>query len=225
VQLDSRILEKTSKPNRISLGAIILAGGKSSRMKSNKVFLKINGEPLLMHVVRETSKISDHIIVAIGKDDKEEDYAYILPKSVKIVHDKTETKAALHGMLTGLEAIETDYAIILAVDTPFINANVIKQLQFEAQGLDIAIPTWANGNIEPLYAVYNVATTLWVLKKAVNEGEIRIKEVINKLKNINYVPIEKFKDSGANLNCFFNINTPEDLKRAKQVLNRKYSTN
>jgi molybdopterin-guanine dinucleotide biosynthesis protein A len=102
---------------------------------------------------------------------------------------------------------------------------VIKQLQFEAQGLDIAIPTWANGNIEPLYAVYNVATTLWVLKKAVNEGEIRIKEVINKLKNINYVPIEKFKDSGANLNCFFNINTPEDLKRAKQVLNRKYSTN
>jgi len=194
-------------------------------MKSNKVFLKINGEPLLMHVVRETSKISDHIIVAIGKDDKEEDYAYILPKSVKIVHDKTETKAALHGMLTGLEAIETDYAIILAVDTPFINANVIKQLQFEAQGLDIAIPTWANGNIEPLYAVYNVATTLWVLKKAVNEGEIRIKEVINKLKNINYVPIEKFKDSGANLNCFFNINTPEDLKRAKQVLNRKYSTN
>ncbi len=223
--MDSRILEKTSKPNRISLGAIILAGGKSSRMKSNKVFLKINGEPLLMHVVRETSKISDHIIVAIGKDDKEEDYAYILPKSVKIVHDKTETKAALHGMLTGLEAIETDYAIILAVDTPFINANVIKQLQFEAQGLDIAIPTWANGNIEPLYAVYNVATTLWVLKKAVNEGEIRIKEVINKLKNINYVPIEKFKDSGANLNCFFNINTPEDLKRAKQVLNRKYSTN
>ncbi len=198
--MDSRILEKTSKPNRISLGAIILAGGKSSRMKSNKVFLKINGEPLLMHVVRETSKISDHIIVAIGKDDKEEDYAYILPKSVKIVHDKTETKAALHGMLTGLEAIETDYAIILAVDTPFINANVIKQLQFEAQGLDIAIPTWANGNIEPLYAVYNVATTLWVLKKAVNEGEIRIKEVINKLKNINYVPIEKFKDSGANLN-------------------------
>jgi molybdopterin-guanine dinucleotide biosynthesis protein A len=194
-------------------------------MKSNKVFLKINGEPLLMHVVRETSKISDHIIVAIGKDDKEEDYAYILPKSVKIVHDKTETKAALHGMLTGLEAIETDYAIILAVDTPFINANVIKQLQFEAQGLDIAIPTWPNGNIEPLYAVYNVATTLWVLKKAVNEGEIRIKEVINKLKNINYVPIEKFKDSGANLNCFFNINTPEDLKRAKQVLNRKYSTN
>ncbi len=223
--MDSRILEKTSKLNRISLGAIILAGGKSSRMKSNKVFLKINGEPLLMHVVRETSKISDHIIVAIGKDDKEEDYAYILPKSVKIVHDKTETKAALHGMLTGLEAIETDYAIILAVDTPFINANVIKQLQFEAQGLDIAIPTWPNGNIEPLYAVYNVATTLWVLKKAVNEGEIRIKEVINKLKNINYVPIEKFKDSGANLNCFFNINTPEDLKRAKQVLNRKYSTN
>ena len=223
--MNSRILEKTSEPNKISLGVIILAGGKSSRMKSNKVFLKINGEPLLMHVVRETSKISDHIIVAIGKDDKEEDYAYILPKSVKIVHDKTETKAALHGMLTGLEAIETDYAIILAVDTPFINANVIKQLQFEAQGLDIAIPTWANGNIEPLYAVYNVATTLWVLKKAVNEGEIRIKEVINKLKNINYVPIEKFKDSGANLNCFFNINTPEDLKRAKQVLNRKYSTN
>ena len=222
--MKSRILEKTSEPNKISLGVIILAGGKSSRMKSNKVFLKINGEPLLMHVVRETSKISDHIIVAIGKYDKEEDYASILPRFVKIIHDKTETKAASYGMLTGLEAIESDYAIILAVDTPFININVIKQLHLEVQGFDTAIPIWSNGNIEPLFAVYNVATTHVAVRNAVKEGEVRIKDVINKLSHINYVPIERFTDSATKFNCFFNINTPEDFKNAKQALRRKHST-
>jgi len=224
VQLDSRLREKSSRYNKSSLGAIILAGGKSSRMKSNKVFLEINGEPLLMHVVRETSRISNNIILAIGKHDQEEDYTSILPKTVKIIHDKTEKKAALYGMLTGLEAIESEYAIILAADTPFININVIKLLQLEVQGFDIAIPTWPNGNIEPLYAVYNIAATLWAFKKAVKEGEVRIKEVINKLKHINYVPVEKFTDLGANLNCFFNINTPEDFKNAEQVLSRKRLT-
>tara|TARA_Y100000031_G_scaffold19_1_gene23 strand:- start:739 stop:1314 length:576 start_codon:yes stop_codon:yes gene_type:complete len=191
-------------------------------MQSNKVFLKIKGEPLVKHVVRVTSRISNHIILAIGKHDKEENYASILPKSVKIIHDKTEKKAALYGMITGLETIETDYAVILAVDTPFININVIKQLQIEAQGFDVAIPVWPNGNIEPLYAVYNVATTIWAFKKAVEEGENRIKDVINKLKHINYVSVENFKDLDANLNCFFNINTPKDFKIAEQILNRKH---
>ena len=191
-------------------------------MQSNKVFLKIKGEPLVKHVVRVTSRISNHIILAIGKHDKEENYASILPKSVKIIHDKTEKKAALYGMITGLETIETDYAVILAVDTPFININVIKQLQIEAQGFDVAIPVWPNGNIEPLYAVYNVATTIWAFKKAVEEGENRIKDVINKLKHINYVSVENFKDLDANLNCFFNINTPKDFKTAEQILSRKH---
>ena len=222
MKLDSRLIEKPYRHNKGNLGAIILAGGKSSRMQSNKVFLKIKGEPLVKHVVRVTSRISNHIILAIGKHDKEENYASILPKSVKIIHDKTEKKAALYGMITGLETIETDYAVILAVDTPFININVIKQLQIEAQGFDVAIPVWPNGNIEPLYAVYNVATTIWAFKKAVEEGENRIKDVINKLKHINYVSVENFKDLDANLNCFFNINTPKDFKIAEQILNRKH---
>jgi molybdopterin-guanine dinucleotide biosynthesis protein A len=222
MKLDSMLIEKPSGHNKGNLGVIILAGGKSSRMQSNKVFLKIKGEPLVKHVVRVTSRISNHIILAIGKHDKEENYASILPKSVKIIHDKTEKKAALYGMITGLETIETDYAVILAVDTPFININVIKQLQIEAQGFDVAIPVWPNGNIEPLYAVYNVATTIWAFKKAVEEGENRIKDVINKLKHINYVSVENFKDLDANLNCFFNINTPKDFKIAEQILNRKH---
>jgi len=222
MKLDSMLIEKPSGHNKGNLGVIILAGGKSSRMQSNKVFLKIKGEPLVKHVVRVTSRISNHIILAIGKHDREENYASILPKSVKITRDKTEKKAALYGMITGLETIETDYAVILAVDTPFININVIKQLQIEAQGFDVAIPVWPNGNIEPLYAVYNVATTIWAFKKAVEEGENRIKDVINKLKHINYVSVENFKDLDANLNCFFNINTPKDFKIAEQILNRKH---
>ncbi len=221
MQMDSELNNNQDRNNQNSLGIIILAGGKSSRMKSNKVFLNILGEPLIKRVVNEASKVSNKIIVSIGRNDNENDFTSILPKWVKLAYDKADIKSPLNGMLAGIEIIKTDYVLILAVDIPFVNADVIKRLQIEANGFDLAIPLWPNGNIEPLYAVYNVPISINVFRESLKKDEVRIKDVIQKFFNINYVPVEKFKDKDANLNCFININTPKDLRYTKKIAELK----
>ena len=57
--MESESNNNQDESNLNTLGIIILAGGKSSRMKSNKVFLNILGEPLIKRIVNEASKVSN----------------------------------------------------------------------------------------------------------------------------------------------------------------------
>lgn len=200
------------------LGVVILAGGRSSRMGRNKVFLEIGGEPLIRRVVRVASEVSREIVVTIGIRDRVEDFTSILPKWVSVARDTNEDKAALFGVLTGLEYIKVDYAAVLAADLPFVSSEVVKRLHREAEGFDLAIPSWSDGNIEPLYAVYKVSSALQVFEEVVKAGEVRMRDVINRLKRVNYVSVEKFRDVDPLLRCFLNINTPEDLRKVEDML-------
>jgi molybdopterin-guanine dinucleotide biosynthesis protein A len=202
------------------LGVIILAGGTSSRLKSNKVFTTIRGEPLIIRVVRASSEVSQNIVVAIGKKDKEEDFK-ILPSGIRVARDTRNKKAALYGALTGFRATPTEYAVVLAADLPFVNTEVIRILHHEAKGLNLAIPRWPNGNIEPLYAVYRVSAARGSFDSAVEEGAVRIKDAINRMGNVNYVPVKRFQTADPSLRCFVNVNTEADLEEAESILRKQ----
>jgi len=200
-------------------GVIILAGGKSSRMGLNKSFLKIGSESLIERIVEFASKVSNNIVITIGKNDKTSDYSSILPRWVRVEKDSNQNKAAIHGVLTGLETINAKYAAVIAVDLPFANAKVIEILKESAVGYDLAIPYWPNGNIEPLFAVYHVSSALKAFRGAVNDNKIRLKDAIERLEKVNYVNVDKFREIDANLYCFININTPNDISSVKEIFN------
>ncbi len=214
------LIKKRKEKTENSLGIVVLAGGKSSRMENNKSFLRIRGKPLIKHVVDVASEISKHIVITIGIGEKEEEYNSILPKLVRIVKDTSDYKAPIFGILSGLNLIGTEYAAVIASDLPFINSKVIRQLYLEAEGFDLAIPYWPNGNYEPLYAVYYVTKALNVFKEIVKAGRYRLLDGINNLKRVNKIPVDDLRDSDPSLQCFININTPEDLCLAEFVMNQ-----
>ncbi|MFQ6135241.1 MAG: molybdenum cofactor guanylyltransferase, partial [Nitrososphaerales archaeon] len=80
------------------------------------------------------------------------------------------------------------------------------------------IPSWPNGDIEPLYAVYNVSVARRVFRDAVKAGAVRLRDAIDRLERVNYVSVEKFRYADPSLHCFFNINTPEDLGVVEAIL-------
>ena len=200
-------------------GVIILAGGNSSRMGLNKSFLKIGNESLIERVVESASKVSNNIVITIGKNDKTSDYSSILPRWVRVEKDSNENKAAIYGVLTGLEVIKAKYVAVLAVDLPFANAKVIEILKKSALEYDLAIPCWPNGNIEPLFAVYHVPSALKAFRGAVNDNKIKLKDAIERLEKVSYVNVEKFREVDPNLCCFININTPNDISSIKEIFN------
>lgn len=201
-------------------GAIILAGGKSTRLGVNKAFIKIAGKPLLRHVVDKASKVASEIVVVISKDGRPEKFEKILPRSIKVLTDKQENGSPIIGMMTGMESLTSEYTATLSGDTPLINENVLEYLFCKVNQADAAVPSWSSGWIEPLQAVYRVRSMLPAITATLKAGESRPFNAIKKLNNVIYVPVKEIMKIDRELLTFTNINTPKDLSMVRRLVSK-----
>jgi molybdopterin-guanine dinucleotide biosynthesis protein A len=199
-------------------GALILTGGKSNRMKENKAFMTLGGKPLILHVIDKVAGLTCEIIVVSGKNDDLKRYTNILPSTVTLLKDSIEDKGPLAGMLTGMKSMRSKYALVLPCDTPFIESKVIAHLMKLTQKSDVVIPRWPNGNIEPLFAFYNISSTLPIIQNALCKGELFVLYMVKQIDKLVYVDVDEIKKLDTKLTTFFNINSREDLKAAEILL-------
>jgi molybdopterin-guanine dinucleotide biosynthesis protein A len=203
--------------------AIILAGGESSRFGSNKALQLLAGKPLICHVAERLSQIADEILVVIGYSEPRAGYEAVLPSSVTIMNDSQEGKTPLIGVATGLQATKSEYALICACDVPFVKEEVLELLFQRASGVDAAIPKWNKGHIEPLEAVYRVASTLKAAQETPALTGLPLRVMIGKLAQVVYVSVEdEVGKLDSDLRTFFNVNTREDMDRAEELCTRDY---
>jgi molybdopterin-guanine dinucleotide biosynthesis protein A len=200
-------------------GVVILAGGRSKRMKQNKAFMILRDKPLLLHITEKILGLAQEIIVVIGKNDDEKKFSEILPPSIVIISDSVQNKGPLAGIYTGLQNLRSEYAVVLPCDTPFIKVDVFKYLFKRVGRADAAIPRWQNMNLEPLHAVYKVSSTIQAAKSALKKGELFIIDMINHLHRVVYVDIDEIRKIDRGLKTFFNINNQDDLTTAIEILN------
>ena len=199
-------------------GTIILAGGKSKRMKKNKVLMKLGDKPLLSHIVEKVLGLTRETIVVVGKNDDLKNYSSLLPLTVTLLKDDVEGIGPLAGILIGMRSMRSKYALVLPCDSPFVNREVLKYLLNNTQGADAIIPQWPNGQIEPLHAVYKVSSAIPALETTLRKGELFIIDMIKRLDEVLYVSTEKLRELDKELITFFNINFLEDFKTAEKLL-------
>jgi molybdopterin-guanine dinucleotide biosynthesis protein A len=195
-------------------GGLVLAGGMSTRFGSNKALAKLEGKPLIAHVVDLALHVADEVVVAIGRESSTVVYRKLLPKSVTVVKDRLRAKSPLVGILTGLQVMKSGYSLVLSCDTPFVKDDVLKLLFKRAAHSDAAIPKWANGDIEPLQSVYKVKSVIPAARLALHRQEFRVVDMIKRLNRVTYVPVRDIKRMDSDLMTFFNVNTQSDLRRA-----------
>ena len=195
-------------------GGLVLAGGKSTRFGSNKALVKLEGKPLIAHVVDIALHVADEVVVAIGRESNILVYRKLFPKSVTVIKDRLRTKSPLVGILTGLQVMKSGYSMVLSCDTPFVKDDVLKLLFKRAVHSEAAIPKWANGDIEPLQSVYKVKSVIPATRLALHRQEFRIVDMIKRLNRVTYVPVRDIKRMDSGLITFFNVNTQSDLRRA-----------
>lgn len=198
--------------------AIILAGGFSKRFGRDKGLIELAGKPLILHVLNKLSSVATEIAVVVSSDIQREKFERFLSRSASVIVDEQKTQSPLVGAWTGFNHVRGEYSLLLPCDTPFFSGQVAQLLLDLCVKKSAVIPRWPNGYVEPLQAAYHTESALKATKTALKEGKLDLRSMITHLSEVRYLSTTVLRQLDSKLMTFFNINTPEDLRKAESVL-------
>jgi molybdopterin-guanine dinucleotide biosynthesis protein A len=184
---------------------IILAGGRNSRMGTNKAFLEIDGSRLIDKAINIYREIFSEIIIVTN-----DPLSYIEFTDAEIVTDIYKGKGPLGGIYTGLFYANNSYAFVAACDMPFLNEDFIIYLTEQADKFDIVVPQLSEG-FQPLHAIYS-RNCLSHIKKLLITDKLKITGFYKEVRLLS-IPEEKIKPFNQDGRLFLNVNTPEDIEK------------
>lgn len=192
-------------------GAIILSGGKSSRMGLNKAFLPLSEKTCIERILLELKKsnmISEYILVT----NQIEDYHSLKMKTVSDVFPGMGPIAGLHA---GLLSAKEDVNIVVACDMPFISIRLV-DFMFNQLGNHEAVVPIIHGNMHPLFAVYT-KRLIDRMESALRTGNLKIRQFLRDA-DVHFVTEKDFSFATEEEieKIFFNMNRPEEYKVAQR---------
>ena len=202
--------------------AIILAGGFSKRLGQEKGLVNLAGKPIIFHVLDSIFTVVDEIIVVVSSNVQSETFVPLLGQRASVVIDRYKSRSPLIGALTGFENVGGEYSLLLPCDTPFISSKIASILLDLCVKRHAVIPRWPNGFIESLQAVYHTKSALNAAKKTLEQNKFDLQSMIACLREVQYISTEVLQQIDPKLLTFYNINTPEDLEKAKIILKLKW---
>ena len=186
----------------------ILAGGKSSRMGADKANLKFGGETFLTHAARTLAPVCEGRIKIILNTNQ------AAPENYECIYDIFPERGALGGIHAALNDCRSDWAIILAVDLPYVLSEAIerlKQFALESNEFSAVVPVQNDGRLQPLCAVYRAADCLPKLEDLLSRTtSASVKDFLE------LVPTSRVEQDRLTTKAveelFFNVNLPADFQ-------------
>lgn len=186
--------------NKSDISGFILAGGKSRRMGTDKAFLLVREEPLLKRMISLVEPFCNEITIS-GQNS---DYKSF---NVNMIPDVFSGCGPISGLYSSLKHSSFDWNLIVSVDVPFVNEELIRFLISNAVECECVIPEHHAG-IEPLVGMYN-KNILPVIERMIKIGDYKLMNLLSKL-NTRYVDCNNLIRKNPRL--FFNVNRPQDYK-------------
>ena len=138
--------------NKVPMTALILAGGKSSRMGRDKALLQFGEETILEGLVRLTTSIFNETFI-IASQSKH--YQKLNLRGAVILNDLWENKGPLVGLYTGLSYSTHQVSCVLTCDMPLVDASLLRELvAFWQDDYDAVCPEDSEGRLQPFPGIY-----------------------------------------------------------------------
>jgi len=173
------------------LQGFILAGGQSRRMGTDKSRLKIENETFTERIYKTLLELTDTITVVRAEQD-------IYPNW-----------GALGGLHAALSACESEWALVVACDLPFVTAELFKHLASLRTDHDAVVPLQSDGRPQPLAAFYRTQPCRARATELIETGHRRPLDLLE-LVNTRWVPFTELTNLDQAEKFFVNINTPDD---------------
>ncbi|PCJ23670.1 MAG: molybdenum cofactor guanylyltransferase [Flavobacteriales bacterium] len=177
--------------------AIILAGGKSTRMNEDKGLVLLNGKAMIQYVIDAVHPLVEDVII-IANDEV---YNYL---GFKVYKDIIKGKGPLAGIQTGLHYSKNDENIILSCDIPYVTSELITYLIDKSKNHEITIPEKENRSHQ-LIGIFSKSCEE-SFSVSLEKDQLKLLNAFKNL-NLNIVDANHFDKK-----IFTNINSPSDLE-------------
>ena len=190
---------------------VILAGGRNSRFSGrNKAFIRIGGKRIIDRTYGLFKELFEEIILVTN------DPLQYVEWNLNIVTDIFPLQSALTGIHAGLFFTTNPYAFFAACDTPFLKRELIETILDKIEpGIDIIIPETSEG-LEPLCAVYS-KQCLKPAEQHLVQKKLKIRQFFRKVR-VKKLSEKVLREKDLDLLSFFNINTPDELSMAEEII-------
>ncbi len=178
-----------------NITGIILSGGKSTRMGSNKAMLSFNGKKMIEYGISAMKEVCRTVIIGANTQAYN---AFNIP----VVPDNYQNMGPLAGLEACLRHSQTRKNLITPCDTPFLNVEFLKTIISNIENYDAVVPILKDGKIEPLTGYYS-KDILPIIVSQIENGDYKIQNLLKAI-NTKYIVVE-------NVSVLKNINTPNDL--------------
>lgn len=186
--------------------AIILAGGDSQRMGSDKANLLLGGQTLLQRVIGTMQQLFPHAIVSVRQPRPEID----LPQ----VCDDRLYAGPLAGLAAGLGQVTTPWAFVVACDMPYLEPAMVELLADYRADYQAVVPV-VQGHPQPLAAFYSAGCRDTLGAHLAGGGKNSLRAVLEQLR-VRYVDEAELLKADPALRSFFDLDTPQDVTAARE---------
>jgi molybdopterin-guanine dinucleotide biosynthesis protein A len=193
----------------VRVTGVIQAGGRSARMGGEpKALLELGGKRIVERVVDALGAVVDDLLVVTNTPER---YAFL---HLPMVPDRYPDGGALGGIFTGLAAAAGEAAFTVACDMPFIHPDVVRLVVARAGEADVVIPR-VDGQFETMHALYARAC-LPHMEARLRAGELKIVGFFPAVRVLEIAAAAVARHRAPTL-AFMNVNTPEELARARAL--------
>ncbi|MEW6439484.1 MAG: molybdenum cofactor guanylyltransferase [bacterium] len=196
---------------KIGWSGAVLAGGESRRFGRDKARAVLGDKELIAHVLQTLGEACDEVLIVTNEVRRFEDLG------VPVVSDLIRGAGSLGGLLTALVHAEYDRCFVAGCDMPFLNARVILRMLERADAHEVVVAT-LRGEPQPLHAVYSRRCIPWIGKRIVQQ-DLCMFHFYPSASTL-YLEEAFWKDLDPDHLSFMNINTPEQLREAEELLGR-----
>ncbi len=192
---------------------IILAGGRSSRMGTDKALLPLANAPhstFLARLAATLASLCDELLLVARDEEQAARYKAAIA-NVRVVTDKAPDYGPLMGIYSGLSAIQAVRAVIVAVDMPFVQPALVSLLLARASATAITVPV-VNTVPQVLCAVYP-RSLLPQIEITIAQGRRDPRSLLTTVP-VQYIDEAQLRAVDPQLRSFINVNTPEEWRES-----------
>lgn len=191
-----------------TVAGIILAGGQSRRMGRDKALLPLPGNQALTFVGHLAALLASHCqeVIVVARDA--EQAAGLLLPGVQVVTDQVPDVGPLMGIYSGLSAMRATYALVTAVDMPFVQPEMVSFLLSRVQDTRLLVPV-VEEIPQVLLAVYSQMLLPTIIER-LHSGRRDPRSLLDSVP-VSYIEEAQLRQVDPQLRSFINLNTPNDL--------------